>query len=94
MAPWEIVMLSSQPFAEWTSRHSAVTDRASLLRRPTVTGSREARPGERLDLSYLARGMTWRRATLIDLSDAKIAHLSASATIINEVPISRESDSS
>jgi hypothetical protein len=41
--------------------------------------------GEKVTVSYLARGMTWVPAYLIDLSDPKTARFSAHAIVINEM---------
>ena len=41
--------------------------------------------GEKISVSYLARGITWVPAYLIDLSDSKIARFSAHAIVINEM---------
>ena len=41
--------------------------------------------GENITVSYLAHGITWSPAYLIDLSDPKTARFSAHATIINEL---------
>ena len=41
--------------------------------------------GEKITVSYLARGMTWIPGYLVDLSDAKTARFSAHAVIVNEM---------
>jgi hypothetical protein len=41
--------------------------------------------GEKITVSYLARGMTWIPGYLVDLSDPKTAHFSAHAVIVNEM---------
>ena len=41
--------------------------------------------GEKITLSFLARGITWSPGYLIDLSDPKTAKFSANAVIINEL---------
>ena len=41
--------------------------------------------GQRLGLTYLAKGITWSPSYLIDISDPETARFSASAVIINEV---------
>ena len=41
--------------------------------------------GEKVEVSYLARGITWVPGYLIDLSDSKSARFSANAVIVNEV---------
>ncbi|HXX63418.1 MAG TPA: hypothetical protein VEO56_06425 [Bacteroidota bacterium] len=41
--------------------------------------------GEEITISYLARGVTWVPAYLIDLSDATSARVSAHAVIVNEM---------
>jgi len=41
--------------------------------------------GEKVSVSYLARGVTWVPSYLVDLSDGKTAKLSAKAVIINEL---------
>ncbi len=41
--------------------------------------------GEKISLSFLARGITWSPGYLIDLSDPKTAKFSANAVIINEL---------
>jgi hypothetical protein len=61
-----------------------------------VTTNREKRPsirmeleqpagGEKISVSYLARGITWVPSYRIDLSDEKMARFSAQAQIINEM---------
>lgn len=61
-----------------------------------VTTNQEKRPcihmeleepagGERISVSYLARGITWVPSYRIDLSDEKAARFSAQAQIINEM---------
>jgi hypothetical protein len=40
--------------------------------------------GQKIAVSYLARGITWAPSYLIDLSDSAIARLSAKAVVINE----------
>ena len=42
------------------------------------------RPGDRLSVSYLARGITWAPSYLIDLSHPEQARLTAKAVIFNE----------
>jgi len=57
-----------------------------VLRRPTLRADLEKpAPGEKLALSYLARGITWSPSYLIDLSDPKTARLTAAALVVNEV---------
>ncbi len=41
--------------------------------------------GEKVSISYLARGVTWAPSYLIDLSDIKTARFSAHALIVNEL---------
>jgi hypothetical protein len=41
--------------------------------------------GENVEVSFLARGITWVPSYRIDLSDEKTAHFSAQAQIINEL---------
>jgi hypothetical protein len=41
--------------------------------------------GEKISVSYLARGVTWSPSYLIDLSDARTAKFSAHAIIVNEM---------
>jgi hypothetical protein len=66
--------------------HDATTTVPRALRRPTVRVELEkAAPGEKLDLSYLARGITWSPSYRIDLSDPRTARLTASAMVVNEV---------
>lgn len=48
-------------------------------------GLRTPRPGDRIGLTYLARGITWAPSYLIDITDPKTARLSAKALIVNEV---------
>ncbi len=43
-----------------------------------------AAKGKTLDVSYLARGITWSPSYRIDISDAKTARFSAKALVINE----------
>jgi len=45
----------------------------------------KAARGEKIDLTYLARGITWAPSYRIDISDPKTAGLSAKALVINEV---------
>lgn len=44
----------------------------------------EATKGQRIGISYLARGITWAPSYIIDISDPKTAKLSAKAVVINE----------
>ncbi|KPJ58957.1 MAG: hypothetical protein AMJ46_13065 [Latescibacteria bacterium DG_63] len=41
--------------------------------------------GERIGVSYLARGITWSPSYMIDISDTNTARLSAKALVINEI---------
>ncbi|MCH8964880.1 MAG: DUF4139 domain-containing protein [Planctomycetes bacterium] len=41
--------------------------------------------GKEIEVSYLARGITWSPSYMIDISDPKTARLSAKALVINEV---------
>jgi hypothetical protein len=41
--------------------------------------------GEKISISYLARGITWAPGYLVDLSDSKTARFSAHAVIVNEM---------
>lgn len=55
-------------------------------KRPTIRLELEkAAGGEKISVSYLARGITWVPGYRIDLSDEKTAHFSAQAQIINEM---------
>jgi len=40
--------------------------------------------GEKVELNYLARGITWSPSYIIDLSDAKTARMTAKAVVVNE----------
>lgn len=41
--------------------------------------------GEKLTLSYLAKGITWAPSYMVDITQAEKAHVSAKAAVINEV---------
>ena len=57
-----------------------------VLKRPSIRMELEKPAGrKKIGISYLARGITWSPSYLIDLSDPKIALLSAKALVINEV---------
>ena len=45
---------------------------------------RTPHPGDWISLNYLAKGITWAPSYQVDISDPKLARLSASALIINE----------
>jgi hypothetical protein len=45
---------------------------------------RSPKAGDALGVSYLAKGLTWAPSYLIDITDPKMARLSASAVIVNE----------
>lgn len=45
---------------------------------------RNPKPGDRLEVSYLAKGITWAPSYLVDITDPKTARLTASAVIVNE----------
>jgi len=74
-----------------------VVQRAEFEGEPIcVTTNREKRPsirmeleepagGEKISVSYLARGITWVPSYRIDLSDDKTARFSAQAQVINEM---------
>jgi len=56
-----------------------------VSKRPSIRLEMEqAAGGERIGVSYLARGITWSPSYSIDLSDSAIARLSAKAVVINE----------
>ncbi|KPL25473.1 MAG: hypothetical protein AMJ75_01125 [Phycisphaerae bacterium SM1_79] len=42
-------------------------------------------PGEKLTVSYLAKGTTWAPSYMVDINDSKKAQISAKAAVINEV---------
>ena len=50
----------------------------------------KAAAGKEIEVSYLARGITWSPSYMIDISDPKTARLSAKALVINEVADLRE----
>jgi len=56
------------------------------VRRPRIRMELEKEAGgEKVGLSYLARGITWSASYIIDLSDPKKAKFTAKALVINEV---------
>jgi hypothetical protein len=60
--------------------------RTNEQQRPAISMELEApAAGEKIAVSYLARGITWVPSYHIDLSDAKTARFSAQAQIINEM---------
>ncbi len=64
----------------------AATDVPIHRKRPAIRAElAEPAAGQKVSVSYLARGITWSPAYLIDLSEPETAHLSARALVINEV---------
>ena len=41
-------------------------------------------PGQKLTISYLGKGLTWAPSYLVDITDGRMAHLSAKAVIVND----------
>lgn len=61
------------------------TSTSTILKRPSIRMKlEEAANGQKIGLSYLARGITWSPSYLIDISDSEKATLSAKAVVINE----------
>jgi len=61
------------------------TSFSSVLKQPSIRMELEkAASGQKIGLSYLARGITWSPSYLIDISDSKKATLTAKAVVINE----------
>ncbi len=64
----------------------ALTTVSHVVRRPALRLELDRpAPGEKLSISYLARGISWSPSYLIDLSDPKTAQLTAAAVVVNEV---------
>lgn len=62
------------------------TSMSTVSRQPNIKIKlQEPAGGKQIGISYLARGITWAPSYLIDISDPKIAKLSAKAVVINEV---------
>lgn len=61
------------------------TSTSTILKRPSIRMKLEgAANGQKIGLSYLARGITWSPSYLIDISDSEKATLTAKAVVINE----------
>jgi len=61
------------------------TSFSSILKQPSIRMELEkAANGQKIGMSYLARGITWSPSYLIDISDSKKATLTAKAVVINE----------
>lgn len=71
--------------AEFSDHDPAITMR-STQKIPIIRMKLDkAAGGEKVTVSYLAHGVTWAPAYLVDLSDPKTARVSAHAVIINEM---------
>ncbi len=58
----------------------------AVSKQPSIRMELEkAAVGEEIEVTYLARGITWSPSYMIDISDPKTARLSAKALVINEV---------
>lgn len=70
---------------EFLGSAGVATSVVSTVRRPRIRMDLEQpAKGERVGVSYLARGITWSPSYMIDLTDAKTARLYAKALVINE----------
>jgi len=57
----------------------------TISKQPSIRMELEkAAKGQKIGISYLARGITWSPSYLIDISDSSTAKLSAKAAVINE----------
>ncbi|UCC78282.1 MAG: hypothetical protein JSW64_08315 [Candidatus Zixiibacteriota bacterium] len=67
------------------------TSVSDILKQPSIRMELEKESkGQKVGVSYLARGIAWTPSYLIDISDSKTAKLSAKAVVINEVADLRE----
>jgi len=79
------VNASSVTYASLESGDNTITS-SIKVKRPSIRLELEKpAKGEKIGVSYLARGITWAPGYRIDLSDPKTAKFSASATVINEL---------
>jgi hypothetical protein len=61
------------------------TSVSNILKQPSIRMELDkAANGQKIGLSYLARGITWSPSYLIDISDSEKATLSAKAVVVNE----------
>jgi hypothetical protein len=67
------------------------TSVSNILKQPSIRMEldKESR-GQKIGVSYLARGIAWTPSYLVDISDSNTAKLSAKAVVINEVADLRE----
>jgi len=70
---------------EFVDRDPALTVRSTQKSPIIHMKLKKPAGGEVVTISYVARGITWAPAYLIDLSDAKTARVSAHAVIVNEI---------
>ena len=62
-----------------------VTSVSSVSQQPSIRLELDkAAKGQTIGISYLAHGITWSPSYLIDITDSKLAKLSAKAVVINE----------
>lgn len=67
------------------------TSVSDILKQPSIRMELEKEAkGQKIGVSYLARGIAWAPSYLMDISDSKTARLSAKAVVINEVADLRE----
>lgn len=71
--------------AEFTDGEPISTTRHTQKCPSIVVKLEKPSGGEKVSVSYLARGVTWVPGYLIDLSDAKSAKFSAHAVVVNEM---------
>ncbi len=70
---------------EFVGSAGVATSTVTTVRRPRIRMELDqAAKGERVGVSYLARGITWSPSYMIDLTDPKTARLYAKALVINE----------
>ncbi len=81
------VTLSSGTIICADFENNDITTSVSLIsKQPSIRIELEKEAGgEKIGINYLARGITWSPSYMIDISDPKIARLSAKALVINEV---------
>ena len=82
-----IVTLNGGTIIRADFENSDITTSVSIVsKQPNIRIELEkAAEGEKIGINYLARGITWSPSYMIDISDPKIAKLSAKALVINEV---------
>jgi hypothetical protein len=82
-----IVALNSSSVTRVDFGGCDIIDSAEVEQEQSLLRMQLERPagGERIGVTYLAKGITWAPSYLIDLLDAQTARLSARALVINEV---------